>query len=218
MKFPHEFYRTGLQVAALNTVGPEKIWTTTALESVSIDLDGIPGDRHYGRTRKLRKYESPDLVGLEVANDRQLSIVDARDMLTIGDALELPEARITDITGLPLEEFLARSLAANILVRSSYSHSLNDIARVGGVLVFGDYTEGKEAASIKVSGYNPPCNKPVRNIAAAMDELGIPFSPHDANPRFSEAAAGIRGWVGSVYSVGPLAIGQTIAAMVPLSR
>jgi hypothetical protein len=216
VKFPHEFRSTGLQVAALNIVGPERIWTTTPLDVVSVDLDGIPGDRHYGRTRKLHKYESPELAGLEVANDRQLSIVDARDMLTIADALELPAARVADATGLPLEEFLARSLAANILVRPSSSHALNDVARVGGVLIFGDHVEDGQVASVKVGGYNPPCNKPVRNIAAALSELGIPFSPHDANPRFSEAAAEIRGWVGSVYSVGPLAVGQTISAMAPI--
>lgn len=208
----HSYETTDLAVEGLFIVGPGELWTPEYNTSVVLDHNGMPGDKHSGPTRTIKTFESPDLAGLEVINDRQLSIVDSQDMHVIADGLELPADDIEEATLLPVEQFLAGQLAANILLRSSVGDNLNSVAAPGTVLVFG---RGEEAssASIRLTEYNPPCSKPMRKLSETLTALGIEsrLSTPELSERFKEVARARRGWLGSVYSVGKLARGQSVS-------
>ena len=214
--FPHQFEATDLTVGALHIIDQDRIWHSNPVDSTPVDPNGIPDDRHYGATRKLRPYESPELAGLVVANDRQLSVVEAEDMLVIADGLGLPIDRLAAALDISVEQFMAGQLAANVLLSSGSGQKLGSKAQIGSVLVFGDRSSG-EPAAVKLTGYNPPCNKPMKKLATSLDKLGILHSFPELSARFKTLAEARRGWVASVYAPGTLATGQTVSILAPIT-
>ena len=198
-------------VDSLCVVGPGSVWSTEVYDSFELERDGIPGDRHFGPTRTVRRYQSAEFAGREIPNDRQLSVVDAGDMVAIADELALPIQDIEERSGFGVDRFMAAQLAANIMVRASGNRDLNAVATSGDVLVFGEPDGG--APSMRVTEYNKPCNQPVTNLVNSLTALGIgmPLSIDHLRGRFKEAAARRRGWVGSVYITGTVAVGHQVS-------
>lgn len=219
----HHLHATPLSVEALYRIDAAEIWSSEQRQRLEVDFAGIPDDRHYGPTRVLRPYESRELAGAEVINDKQLSIVDAQDMRDLAIAMRLPIQDIEDDTGQSVDRFMAGQLAANILVGSPNGlfegHRLNAIANAGRVLVFGSNEVEGQQPLIRLTEYNMPCSKPVTKLLQSLEELGVrpPFDSAKTRVQFGEAALRRRGWVGSVYSPGVLAVGQAISAFDPLS-
>ncbi len=213
--FPHEFEATNVTVGALHVIDSERIWNATPVSGLTLDFNGVPGDRHYGRTRRLKPYESPDLAGLVVANDRQVSVVETDDVLAIAEYLGLSLADISEAAGMSIEEFMAGQLAANILLQSG-GRSLRPAAQLGSVLVFGEHAKDNPAPSVKIAGYNPTCNKPVKKLSNSLDGFGISHSFAELSARFKTVAEARRGWVGSVYSPGSIVAQQSVTILRPI--
>ncbi len=215
----HTLEATPLSVAGLSVISQGETWEAEQRGLVRLEPLGIPEDRHYGATRVVRPYESAELSGLEVANDRQISIVDAEDMRVIAEGLELPADAIQEMTDVPIEQFLAGQLAANILLRSAPGEgALSEVAEPGNILVFTN-SEDEATAAVRLSEYNPPCIKPMRKLFATLEALGLSsdLTTAELGKRFKEAGHNRRGWVGSVYSPGNIALGQGVSLYKPLT-
>ena len=204
---------TGMAIESLYIVGPERpVWGMESVPSFPVDLNGIPGDRHYGPTRTVREYQSLELDGREVANDRQLIIAQASDMAAIAHSMDLPVEEIEQRSGKSIAHFMAEQLAINILVDSPTEHELSDTAVSGLVLVLG--SDPKTAPAIKLSEYSRPCPKPVVQIVASLRALGLapPLPIKELTPEFKRAARAGRGWLGAVFATGTAAVGETVSA------
>lgn len=203
--------QTGMVIDHLYIVGPERpVWNMESVPSVTVDSSGIPGDRHYGATRAMREYQSPELNGREVANDRQLIIAQSSDMEAIAHSMGLAVEEIEQRSGKSIARFMAEQLAVNVLVDSPTEHELNCTAVSGLVLVLGG--DPKTAPAIKLSEYSRPCPKPVVQIVASLRALGLATAPaKELTPEFKRAARTGRGWLGAVFATGTTAVGETIS-------
>jgi len=203
---------TGMVIDRLYIVGPEvPVWNVSSVSSLTMDLTGIPGDRHYGSTRVMRGYQSTELEGRKVANDRQLIIAQASDMEAIARGMDLPVADIEERSGMSIAHFMAERLAVNVLVDSPGEHELDETAVSGLVLVLGN--DPKTAAAVKLSEYSRPCPKPPVQIVAALKTLGlVPPKPiKELTPDFKRAARTGRGWLGSVFAAGTATAGERVS-------
>lgn len=79
-------------------------FVTRRVDQVQLDLAGIPGDRHYGLTRKAGAREPMYPRGTEIRNRRQLSVVSAEECDQIAQQLGL-------------DALLPEWLGANLLLR-----------------------------------------------------------------------------------------------------
>lgn len=182
------------------------------MESLALCIDGIPEDRHYGRTRTLRRYEAQEWAGTVVQNDKQISLVGEEDMVEIAVGLGLPYQQIEDRSEMSVARFMAQVLAANVLLTSSGSQRLNSIAASGIVLVFGSVFNNSPP-SCKISEFNQPCNQPIATLLNAFAKLDIaePRPPEELRTLFKRVARWKRGWVGSVFSEGSVLVGQQLS-------
>lgn len=208
-----ELEPTDMTIDYLGIVGHERpVWDYESRGWMIVDPDGIPGDRHFGATRIVRPYQSADLAGREVSNDRQVSIVDYDDMGAIALGLGLPIDQIESRTRDPVEHFIARALGANIVVHSPGRRNLGSVAAAGNVLLFGD--KPRKGVAIKITEYNKPCNQPVTQMVAALEALGLeaPMPLEELRQTFKHrAAARRRGWVAGVYGEGEVIPGQSVS-------
>lgn len=208
---------TGLTVDYLCVIQPqERIWGAESLNSLQLDINGIPGDRHYGPTRVVRPYQSRELAGREVVNDRQLIIAQTSDMTTIAHKLGLPVEEIEQRGAASITRFMAEQLAINILVESPTEGELSALAVSGLVLVLGN---PETAPAMKLSEYSRPCPKPLVRLLASLEALGIERPEGSMNQfleRFKQAARVERGWLGSVSATGVVEVGNAISAYTSL--
>lgn len=211
---------TSMTVDYLAVYGQGKYWSIDSRPEISIDFNGVPGDRHYGPTRNLRRYQAADhngaavLAGREVPNDRSISIVEVAGMRAIAHGMGLPVEIIELVSGVPIAHFMADQLGANILVEAGSADSgLHSTAVSGAVYVFGgDYAT---AAAVRLTEYNYPCNQPATQMHRALLELGLraeAIGPvEELREAFMAEAAQERGWVGMPFCAGTIAVGQELS-------
>ena len=152
---------------------------TAEVPGLSADLQGIPGGRHYGFTRKAGPREPWYKRGMDMRSGRQVSIVSLEDLAEIARRMDL--ARIDP-----------GWIGANIVVSG-----IPDFTRIpwGARLFCG-------AGAVLVNeGENAPCRFAGAEIAAnfpAREKLDI---------LFPKAAIHLRGIVASVERAGTIAPG-----------
>jgi len=78
------------QIVQLLAVPSPAHFRTAIVPALTVDLQGIPGDRHYGFTRKAGARERWYEAGTEMRSGRQLSIVSAEELTEIARRMELP--------------------------------------------------------------------------------------------------------------------------------
>lgn len=212
---------TGLTVAALHVVDHQKVWETDSVRTIILNEGGIMGDRHYGLTRNVRRFESAERAGHAVINDRQVSLGDAEDLRAIADAMALPVSEIEKAAGTPVEAVLAGALAVNVLFKRS-DNRLNDLIRPGDIMEIGG--PGNLTASLRISEYNSPCRQPGAPLLHTLGALGIDLgvSHQELGELFETVAEDRRGWVASVNSdvISSITIGQSAfvqSALLPPS-
>lgn len=209
---------TGLTIDYLCVVEPqEKIWGIESADSLEMDLNGIPDDRHYGPTRIVRPFHSRELDGREVVNDRQLIVAQASDMVTTASNLGLPVEEIEQRSGMGIAHFMAEQLAINILVESPRDGELSATAIPGLVLVLGN--DPGTSPVMKLSEYSRPCTKPLVKLLASLATLGIERpdgSMKQLLELFKRAARTERGWLGSIFAAGVVGVGDTVSAYASL--
>jgi len=163
-----------------------------AFESVEVDFEGFPGDRHRGFTRVVWQGDK-DPEGTVRRNERQWSGVSVEELAIIGQRMDLERA---------LE---ASTLGANLCVEGIPGFS----QLTGGTrLIF------PSGAVLLVEETNPPCKDMGQQIAAAyVTRAGEP-ADYRLFPRHS---IGLRGVVGVVDVPGLIRAGDPVVVEIPKS-
>ena len=84
--------RLTARVGALFASAPDH-FETTPVETLQLGFEGIPGDVHFGHTRRSGGREPWYPRGTEIRNERQLSIVAPDELAVVAGRMGLPEIR-----------------------------------------------------------------------------------------------------------------------------
>jgi len=171
-------------------------FVTSAVEDLTLDLSGIPGDRH-GGTARLSGAREPWLPrGTRLRNDRQISALCPAELAEVAMRLAIP--------ALPPEW-----IGGNLLIEGLPAFSM---IAPGSHLAFGGNWGGKGrfdgGAVLRVEAYNTPCRLAGRGIAAATGAAEHEFA-------FVKAAAILRGLVLSVAVGGTITPGDAVIVIGP---
>jgi hypothetical protein len=162
---------------------------TRRVETLALDLGGIPGSRHHGFTRKAGPREPWYRRGMEMRSARQLTIISEEELAVIAAAMNLPRI---------VPEWIGANIVIEGLARASWLPS-------GTRLIFAD-------ATIVVEAQNAPCHISGKSIARHVDPegkiAGLPLE-------FPKKAKGLRGLVASVERAGTIRSGEEITIRVP---
>ena len=154
-------------------------------ESVTIALDGIPGDKHGGFVRVAASWD-PEPTGSTRRNERQWSGVASEELAIIAEKMDLKE---------PLA---AGTLGANICLEGFPDFS--QLQR-GSKLIF------PSGAVLLVEEGNPPCAEMGKRITEVhTTNSGEPV----AGKFFPKHAMGRRGVVGVVDVPGVISVGDRV--------
>ena len=182
--------RVNARVAGIYAARSAADLTSTAVDTLALELAGVPGDRHYGFSRKAGSREPWYPRGTEIRSGRQVSIVSIEELAEVARRMELP--------ALPAEW-----IGANLLLESVPNLSY---LPPGTRLFF----EGD--ASLVVEGINAPCRDAGRSIArhtGGRDEFEL---------MFPKVARDLRGVVASVERAGIVRAGTDVQVRIPEQR
>jgi MOSC domain-containing protein YiiM len=157
--------------------------------SITVELDGIVGDRHRGPSRRCWAGDKQS-EGTLRRNERHWTAVSAEELEEISADMDLAE---------PLT---AAELGANLCIAG-----IAQLSRLpkGSVLKF------PSGAELVVVEYNPPCHDMGRQLAARHStKAGEPV----ASTAFSKAAKLKRGVLGIVDVPGTISAGDTVEVEV----
>ncbi len=129
-----------ITVRAVLSTAKLSSFVTSQTSEITVDLAGIPGDRHYGLLRPASPRQKIYPRGTRVANRRQITIVSVEECTKIAENMGLPEIR-------------PEWLGANIM--------LTHLA-LGSRLLFA----AQAGAGLICEGENLPCLGPGIQIAA----------------------------------------------------
>jgi hypothetical protein len=178
---------TRLTAAAIQVLTTPDVgdFRTRPVDQLTVDLQGIPGDRHYGFTRPAGARERWYKSGTPIRSGRQLTVVAAEELAIIAQRMELPVIE-------------AGWIGANIVVTGIPDFTL---LPWGSRLFFG------EGAVLVNEGDNAPCRFAGAAIAAANPgRSGLDML-------FVKAAQNLRGIVVSVERAGAIAPGRLIVQL-----
>jgi hypothetical protein len=162
---------------------------TRQVNEITIELQGIPGTRHYGFTRKAGPREPWYKRGMEMRSGRQITAVSREELSAIAAAMQV-------------ETIAPEWIGANIVV-SGIPHFT--LLPPGTRIVFGE-------ATIVVEAPNAPCRIAGKAIA---QHLTPGAAPGGLDLAFPAKARGLRGVVASVERAGTIRAGETITVKVP---
>ena len=173
----------GLYVAATNH------FETSAVDTLPLGFDGIPGDFHAGGTRRSGGREPWYSRGTEIRNERQLSMVAPDELAVVAERMELKEIR-------------PEWIGANILLDGVPHLSMLP----SGTLLF-----FKGGVTVKVDAQNGPCRYAGKQVAIragmADEEAGSLLFP--------KVAKRLRGLVAWVEKPGMLTMDEEVSVRVP---
>jgi len=162
---------------------------TRAVSEIALDLQGIPGTRHYGFTRKAGPREPWYKRGMEMRSGRQITIVSREELAAIAALMAI-------------ESIAPEWIGANIVV-SGIPHFT--LLPPGSRIVFPE-------ATIVVEAANAPCRISGKAIAR---HLTPDAEPGAFDLAFPVSAKGLRGVVASVERAGTIRAGEAITVKVP---
>ncbi len=169
-------------------VGADKYGFVTApTEALSLTYEGIPGDRHFGWTRRSSGREPWYPRGTEIRNERQLSLLAPDDLIRIAERLGVPELKPEWIGG-------------NLLLEGLPHFSM---------LPAGTHLTFEGGAVVVIAAQNHPCRLSGRSLAQHY-----PDRP-EVELGFTKVAKRLRGLVGWVERPGMIRNGATVSVRVP---
>lgn len=172
--------------SVLRTAAPTQFATFPAAD-LALDLQGIPGDRHYGFTRKAGAREPWLPRGANIRSGRQISLVAEEELAEIAAGMALPRLE-------------PGWLGANAVVRGIAAFSR---------LPWGTRLFCSGGAVLVNEGENAPCRRAGAEIARAYpDRSGL-------DTLFVKAAKHRRGIVATVELAGTLAAGPARLRLPP---
>jgi len=151
---------------------------------------GVPGDRHFGFTRKSGGREPWYPRGTEIRGGREVSIVSLEELAVAAERMGLPE--------LP-PEWIGANLAIEGLPSLSYLPPGTRLHFAGD-------------ASLVVEAINGPCRDAGRSIARHSGGWA------EFELLFPRVARGLRGVVASVERPGVVRVGTEIQIRIPEQR
>lgn len=178
----------GCVIAVLTTNqadGPSS-FATQQVDTLRLNYDGIPADRHAGHLRNSGAREPWYKRGTEMRNERQLSLLSPDEMAEIAHRL-----------GVPAVE--AEWIGANVVV--------DGLARFS-MLPPGTRLTFEHGAVVVIDGQNSPCRYAGGAIAA-----NYPDRP-DIELDFVKVAKRLRGLVGWVERPGMISAGDEVTARI----
>lgn len=161
-------------------------FVTEKVSETVLDYGGIPGDLHFGLTKRAGEREPMYARGTEIFNRRQITAVSVEECAMIADALGI-------------DKVLPEWLGANIAIRG-FPHLTQ--LREGSRILF------PSGAGLLCEGENHPCIQPGNVLQQHYPDL-----PKLAS-RFVKAAMGIRGIACVVERPGNIAAGETAKVIV----
>lgn len=162
-------------------------FVTTAVEALPLTFEGIPGDRHFGWTRRAGGREPWYPRGAEMRNERQISLLAPDELSQIAEGLGVAEVRPEWIGGNLLIEGMSRFSMLPSGTRLSFD---------GG-------------AVIVVGAQNHPCR-----FSGASIARHYPHRP-DIEFAFSKVSRRVRGLVGWVERPGEIRPGAAVSGQIP---
>ena len=162
---------------------------TQAVETLSVDLMGIPGTRHYGFTRKAGPREPWYPRGMEMRSGRQITVVSHEELSAIAAVMQVDRVE-------------PEWIGANVVISGIANLTL---LPPGTRIVFAE-------AVLVVEAQNAPCRIAGKAIA---NHLTPGAAPGGLDLAFASKARGLRGLVVSVERAGSLRIGEPITVKVP---
>ena len=162
---------------------------TRLVEELLLDLQGIPGTRHYGFTRKAGPREPWYGRGMEMRSGRQITIVSREELAAIALAMQI-------------DRLEPEWIGANIVTSGIANLSL---LPSGTRVVFAQ-------ATLVVEAQNAPCRISGKAIAQHVTPEA---SPGGLDLAFPKMAKGLRGVVASVERAGTIRAGEVITVKVP---
>lgn len=178
-----------ITVKAVLRTAESSSFVTHQVPSITVDVAGIPGDRHYGLLRPATSRQKIYPRGTMVANRRQITIISEKECALIAERMGLPEIR-------------PEWLGANLLL-SGLSEGITSLP-LGSRLLF------PEGAGLICEGENLPCFGPGKQIAAFYNQPELAAS-------FVKAAANSRGIICSIEREGSITSGD-ICTIIPYKR
>ena len=167
------------EVAETLATPDQRHFATAPVAALTVDLQGIPGDRHYGFTRPAGARERWYPSGMEMRSGRQISIVSAEELAAIAARMDLPR-------------IAPGWIGANILIRS-----VPDFTS----LPWGTRLFFEGGAVLVNEGVNAPYRFAGAGIAAHYPERS------GLDLLFPRVAKNLRGIVASVERAGGIAPG-----------
>jgi hypothetical protein len=162
---------------------------TRKVEELLLDLQGIPGTRHYGFTRKAGPREPWYPRGMEMRSGRQITIISREEIATIAAAMRI-------------DTLAPEWIGANVVTSGIENLSL---LPAGTRIVF-------ENATLVVEAPNAPCR--ISGSAIAR-HLTPDAPPGGLDLAFPKMAKGLRGLVATVERAGTIRAGEAITVKVP---
>jgi hypothetical protein len=162
---------------------------TRQVETLAVDLMGIPGTRHYGFSRKAGPREPWYPRNMEMRSGRQITAVSREELAVIAEAMQV-------------ERIEPEWIGANV-VTSGIAHL--SWLPAGTRLVFSE-------VAMVVEGQNAPCRISGRAIA---NHLTPGAEPGGLDLAFPKKARGLRGLLLTVERAGTLRAGEDIKVKVP---
>lgn len=170
-------------------VCPYEVTTSQTADLLTLDHQGIVGDRHYGYTKSAGVREKPIQKGTTVRNNRQFSAVSVEELRVISDLMGY--------------EVTPEAIGANILFEGC--PDLTMIERQSLIMFEG-------GVILAVYCDNIPCA-----IAGGAVQAEHPEAPDTLAADFVKTSLGRRGIVGWVEAVGVIGIGETATIIPPKS-
>ncbi len=170
-------------------LAPFDHFVTSATEELRVGFEGIEGDFHAGHTRRSGGREPWYPRGMEMRNERQLSIVAPDELAAIAKAMDIAEVK-------------SEWIGANLLIAGVPRLSM---LPSGTMLFF------KGGATLKVDSQNGPCRFSGRSVA---EHAGM--ADHEGGSLlFPKAARRMRGLVAWVEKPGVIRDGEDVSIRIP---
>lgn len=161
-------------------------FVSAAVERLDLTYEGIPGDAHAGYLRKSGGREPWYPRGTEMRNERQVSILDADELVAVASDLSIPELK---------PEWIGGNIVLSGVPHLSLLPPRTQLFFEGGV-------------TIRIDGDNGPCGIAGRSIAAQFD------GREDLEFAFPKVAKHRRGLVGWIEKDGVIAVGEAVTVRI----
>ncbi len=166
-------------------LGPEGVFGTEAQDSIQVEMDGVVGDRHFGRTRTTWDGGDKQDGGTVRRNERQWSATSIEELAEINAEMGV-DAPLT-----------AHELGNNLLLEG-----IPELCR----LPMGTTLRFPSGAELMVEEYNPPCIDMAQELCEKHTVNGEPLE----SGAFGRAAKHKRGIIGVVEVAGEIRAGDEV--------